>query len=123
MALIARNRVAFAALFLFILSTMVPLNLEPWLFHSIQCLIYAPLAILIGRPVSSAALFIITHQYFMAWNGFLFPADETIFYSTYFALSLMLNVALILSLGKTGRGYAGHFSAYHDSGTHRLPGL
>jgi len=122
----ARTRIAFAALLLFVLSFATGSfadSFEPWLFHSANAVIFAALTLACNKSVAKVAWLMMFFQYVMAWDAFLFPLSETMLYSIYPFVSLALNIALIISISKTGRGYAGNPSADCNAPADRVFGI
>lgn len=122
----ARTRIALAALLLFALSGITGHfadSFEPWLFHSFNAVIFAALTLSCNKQVAKVAWLMMTFQYLMAWDAFLFPLSETMLYSSYPLVSLALNIALITSISKTGRGYAGNRNADCNAPADRVFGI
>lgn len=121
-----RSRIAAAALLLFGVSMVAGSyadNFEPWAYYAANSVIFAALTYSRHKEVAKSAWLIMVFQYIMAWDAFLFPSVETILYSSYTAVAFVLNIALIIFINRTRRGYAGNINADYNAPVDRIFGI
>lgn len=121
-----RSRIAAAALLLFGVSMVAGSYtnyFEPWAYYAANSVIFAALTYSCHKEVAKCAWLIMAFQYIMAWDAFLFSSVETLLYSSYTAVAFVLNIALIISINRTRRGYAGNTNADCNAPVDRIFGI
>lgn len=100
------NRESLAALCIFAASFLIANHANqfaPWAYHAIHIALYGGLIIAAQSvAVKRITLLMVVFQYIMAWDAALFSNVETVLYSSYPTAVFVLNVLIILTIGKTG---------------------
>lgn len=102
-ALKTKRGVAVYAFFLFAMSDVIighdysyitDINYD----YMIISVMYMSLCLTKDRYIKLSALAIVINQYIMAWDYYLNPTTETVMYQLYPLITIMLNLALLLTI-------------------------